>query len=333
MYEVFYKLRDRPFQLSPDPRFFFGSRCHKRAMAYLRYGLTQGEGFIVITGDIGTGKTTLMRTLFADLSKENVVAAQLVTTQLEADDMLRMVAAAFGLAHEGVSKAGLLKNLETFLMARNREGKRVLLVVDEAQNIPPRALEELRMLSNFQVGEKALLQSFLLGQQEFRQTLQGEGMEQLRQRVIAAYHLTPLDADETRSYMEHRLRLVGWTGDPSFSESAYAAIHKATVGIPRRINTFCDRLMLYGFLEETHVISENTVNAVSQELLQESPHLGGVGTASGVRRGIPSASPVEQRLVALEGSVQKLQDSIFRELSMIRRAVTPQNPKDPAEDK
>ena len=332
MYEAFYKLRGRPFQLSPDPRFFFGSRCHKRALAYLRYGLTQGEGFIVITGDIGTGKTTLMRTLFADLSKENVVAAQLVTTQLEADDMLRMVAAAFGLAHEGVSKAGLLKNLETFLMARNREGKRVLLVVDEAQNIPPRALEELRMLSNFQVGEIALLQSFLLGQQEFRQTLQGEGMEQLRQRVIAAYHLTPLDADETRSYMEHRLRLVGWAGDPSFSESAYVAIHKATLGVPRRINTFCDRLMLYGFLEEIHVISEKTIEAVSQELLQESPYVGG-NAVSGVRRSTSSEPPVEQRLAALEGSVQKLQDSIFRELGMIRRAVAPQSQTDATEDK
>lgn len=322
MYESFYKLRDRPFQLSPDPRFFFGSRCHKRAMAYLRYGLNQGEGFIVITGDIGTGKTTLMRTLFADLSKENAVAAQLVTTQLDAEDMLRMVAASFGLAHEGISKAALLKNLETFLMARTREGKRVLLVVDEAQNIPPRALEELRMLSNFQMGEKALLQSFLLGQQEFRQTLQGDGMEQLRQRVIAAYHLTPLDADETRSYMEHRLRLVGWAGDPSFSETAYAAIHKVTAGIPRRINTFCDRLMLYGFLEEIHAISEKTVEAVSEELLQETPRLNNSTDSSNVRDGI-SGSPVEQRLAALEGSVQKLQDSIYRELGMIRRAVAP----------
>ena len=328
MYESFYKLRDRPFQLSPDPRFFFGSRCHKRAMAYLRYGLTQGEGFIVITGDIGTGKTTLMRTLFSDLSKENVVAAQLVTTQLEADDMLRLIAAAFGLAHEDVTKAGLLKNLETFLMARAREGKRVLLIVDEAQNIPPRALEELRMLSNFQVGEKALLQSFLLGQQEFRQTLQGEGMEQLRQRVIASYHLTPLDIDETRLYIEHRLRLVGWAGDPSFNEGAYTAIHKVTAGIPRRINTFCNRLMLYGFLEEIHIITEETVEAVSQELLQESPYLGSAAI-SGARHG----EPVEQRLIALEGSMQKLQDSIYHELGMIRRAVAPQGQAGATEDK
>ncbi|MFZ5594457.1 MAG: XrtA/PEP-CTERM system-associated ATPase [Pseudomonadota bacterium] len=319
MYESFYKLRDKPFQLSPDPRFFFGSRSHKRAMAYLRYGVNQGEGFIVVTGDIGTGKTTLMRALFADLARENVVAAQLVTTQLEADDMLRMVAASFGLAHEGVSKAALLKNLEVFLTARAREGKRVLLVVDEAQNIPPRSLEELRMLSNFQAGEKALLQSFLLGQEEFRHVLQSDGLEQLRQRVIAAYHLNPLDADETRAYIEHRLRMAGWTSDPAFSEGAYTAIHETTGGIPRRINTFCDRLLLYGFLEEIHTIDEKAVAAVADELRQEVPR-----TQSSVARHeriAPAGGAVERRLAALEESVQTLQESIHRELGLIRRAV------------
>ncbi|MDX1251055.1 MAG: AAA family ATPase [Gammaproteobacteria bacterium] len=319
MYESFYKLRDKPFQLSPDPRFFFGSRSHKRAMAYLRYGVNQGEGFIVVTGDIGTGKTTLMRALFADLARENVVAAQLVTTQLEADDMLRMVAASFGLAHEGVSKAALLKNLEVFLTARAREGKRVLLMVDEAQNIPPRALEELRMLSNFQSGEKALLQSFLLGQEEFRHILQSDGLEQLRQRVIAAYHLNPLDADETRAYIEHRLRMAGWTADPAFSEGAYTAIHEATGGIPRRINTFCDRLLLYGFLEEIHTIDEKAVAAVAEELRQEVPRT--QGSVARHERIASTGGTVERRLAALEESVQTLQESIHQELGLIRRAV------------
>lgn len=319
MYESFYKLRDKPFQLSPDPRFFFGSRSHKRAMAYLRYGVNQGEGFIVVTGDIGTGKTTLMRALFADLARENVVAAQLVTTQLEADDMLRMVAASFGLAHEGVSKAALLKNLEVFLTARAREGKRVLLVVDEAQNIPPRSLEELRMLSNFQSGEKALLQSFLLGQEEFRHVLQSDGLEQLRQRVIAAYHLNPLDTDETRAYIEHRLRMAGWSGDPAFSEGAYTAIHETTGGIPRRINTFCDRLLLYGFLEEIHTLDEKAVAAVADELRQEVPRT--PGAVARHERITSTGSTVERRLAALEDSVQTLQESIHRELGLIRRAV------------
>ena len=270
MYESFYKFQARPFQLSPDPRFFYGSPVHKRAMSYLRYGLTQGEGFIVITGDIGTGKTMLVRTLFADLARENVVAAQLVTTQLEADDTLRMVAASFGLAHEGLDKATLLKNLETFMTARAREGKRVLLLVDEAQNLPPRSLEELRMLSNFQLGGKVLFQSFLLGQAEFRNTLQSKGLEQLRQRVIAAYHLEPLDLAQTRAYIEHRLTTVGWRGDPKFTDAAFAVIHQQSGGIPRRINTVCDRLMLFGSLEEVHTFDGDNVNLVIAELNQET---------------------------------------------------------------
>ena len=286
MYESFYKLQARPFQLSPDPRFFYGSPGHKRAMSYLRYGLTQGEGFIVITGDIGTGKTMLVRTLFTDLAKENVVAAQLVTTQLEADDTLRMVAASFGLAHEGLEKATILKNLETFMIARAREGKRVLLLVDEAQNLPPRSLEELRMLSNFQLGGRVLFQSFLLGQAEFRNTLQAKGLEQLRQRVIAAYHLEPLDAAQTRAYIEHRLSTVGWKDDPKFSDEAFAAIYQHSGGIPRRINTMCDRLMLFGCLEELHEFGPDKIDTVIAELKNE-----GAGTTPAKDTKDPSPVP------------------------------------------
>ncbi len=271
MYESFYKLSAKPFQLSPDPKFFFGSQGHKRAMSYLRYGLTQGEGFIVITGGVGTGKTTLVRTLFESLAKENIIAAQLVNTHLEADDTLRMVAAAFGLAHEGASKAAILKNLETFLMARSREGKRVLLVVDEAQNLPVESLEELRMLSNFQAGGRSLIQSFLLGQNEFRDTLQSDRLEQLRQRIIAAYHLEPLNADESREYIEHRMQLVGWANDPEISAESHQLIFAQTGGVPRRINTFCDRLMLFGYLEELHVLEPKHIQEVANELKQESP--------------------------------------------------------------
>jgi putative secretion ATPase (PEP-CTERM system associated) len=271
MYESFYNLSAKPFALNPDPRFFFGSRGHKRAQSYLQYGLTQGEGFIVITGDVGTGKTMLVRNLFAGLSKENIVAAQLVTTQLGADDMLRMIAASYGLAHEGLGKATLLKNLETFLITRAREGKRVLLVIDEAQNLPLSSLEELRMLSNFQLAGKVLLQSFLLGQADFKDTLRSPQMEQLRQRVIAAYHLNPLGEDETKTYIEHRLTLVGWTTDPVISDEAHAAIHKYTGGVPRLINQLCDRLLLFGYLEELLAIDLEHVDTVVKELQQETP--------------------------------------------------------------
>ncbi|MDO9190267.1 MAG: XrtA-associated ATPase, partial [Sulfurimicrobium sp.] len=247
MYEQFYGLKAKPFQLKPDPNFFFGSKGHKRAMAYLEYGLSQGEGFIVITGEVGAGKTTLVRNLFRNLESEKIIAAQIVNTHLDSDDTLRMVASAFGLPYEDATKASLLTRLEQFLRACDRQGKRALLVVDEAQNLSPRTVEELRMLSNFQTDDKSLLQTFLLGQPEFRRTLLSDDMQQLRQRVIATYHLGPMDATETRSYIEHRLHTVGWHGDPSVSDEAFSAIYDYSGGIPRKINTLCDRLFLMGY--------------------------------------------------------------------------------------
>ncbi len=269
MYDDFYKLTGKPFQLTPDHKFFFNSKGHNRAMAYLRYGLEQGEGFIVITGGIGTGKTTLVRNLFEELNDMNVMAAQLVTTQVDPDDMLRMVSASFGLAHEGLNKATLLHNLEAIARARHAEGKQMLLVVDEAQNLPARSVEELRMLSNFQVDDKALVQTFLLGQEEFKRTLQSPGMEQVRQRIIASYHLEPLSPDETEKYILHRLQLVDWKQDPTFADGVLRMIHEFTGGVPRRINAMCDRLMLYGCLEELHHLEKDAVLAVMQELEQE----------------------------------------------------------------
>ena len=237
MYQQFYGLSAKPFQLRPDPNFFFGSKGHKRAASYLEYGLAQEEGFIVITGEIGAGKTTLLRNLFNKLKSKNIVAAQIVSTHLDADDTLRMVAGAFGLPYDRDTKANLLNRIEQFLCACYRQNTRALLVVDEAQNLTPHSMEELRMLSNFQTADKSLLQIFLLGQPEFRKTLLGEDMKQLQQRVIATYHLGPMDVHETRSYIEHRLHTVGWRSDPRFSEAAFVAIYDFTGGIPRKINT------------------------------------------------------------------------------------------------
>ena len=269
MYESYYGLSDKPFRLRPDPHFFFGSKGHKRAMAYLEYGLSHGEGFIVVTGDVGAGKTTLVRNLFNQLPSDEIVAAHIVNTHLDADDTLRTVVAAFGLPYENASKTAMLARLEQFLRACDQEGKRALLVVDEAQNLTPRAVEELRMLSNFQTDEKSLLQTFLLGQPEFRTTLHSAGMQQLRQRVTASYHLGPMDAEETRAYIEHRLRTVGWHDDPTFSDNAYAAIHEYAGGIPRKVNALCDRLLLMGYLEELHALKEKDVNEVINDIQQE----------------------------------------------------------------
>src|SRR5919206_3940779 len=266
MYESYYGLTGKPFQLNPDPSFYFGSRQHRRAMAYLEYGLHQSEGFIVVTGDVGAGKTTIVRSLLDKLDAKQVVAAQLVSTQLDAEDTLRMVAAAFGLPGKDVPKSQMLLSLEAFLVSLTQQGKRALLIVDEAQNLTPRAVEELRMLSNFQLETHALLQSFLVGQPEFRQTMQSPHMLQLRQRVIAACHVGPMDSDETRGYIEHRLSKVGWHGDPKFEADAYEAVFRATGGIPRRINSVCDRVLLAGYLAQKQEFHVDDVDDVAREI-------------------------------------------------------------------
>jgi putative secretion ATPase (PEP-CTERM system associated) len=270
MYESFYGLTGKPFQLNPDPTFYFGSRQHRRAMAYLEYGLHQNEGFIVVTGEVGAGKTTMVRSLLGKLDPQKVVAAQLVSTQLDAEDTLRLVGASFGLRTQDVSKADMLLSLEAFLVAVTQQGKRALLIVDEAQNLTPRAVEELRMLSNFQLETHALLQSFLVGQPEFRQTMQSPHMLQLRQRVIAACHIGPLDNDETRGYIEHRLKCVGWKENPKFNADAYQAIFQCTSGIPRRVNSVCDRLMLSGFIAGKSVFGRAEVEEVARDMQDES---------------------------------------------------------------
>ncbi len=270
MYEAFYGLTNKPFQLNPDPSFYFGSKQHRRAKAYLDYGVSRNEGFIVITGEIGAGKTTLLRALIDGLHGTNVIVGHLVTTQLGAEDTLRMVGAAFGFRVKDVPKSELLITLEAFLISQTSKGKRCLLIVDEAQNLTPRAVEELRMLSNFQFGNQALMQSFLVGQPEFREILQRPEMEQFRQRVAATCHIGPLDLEETQRYIEHRLKCAGADGKPTFDPDTFEAIYKASNGIPRRINSVCDRLLLLGFLAGKTHLTRADVEEVVREFQQEA---------------------------------------------------------------
>ena len=270
MYESFYGLTSKPFQLNPDPAFYFASKQHRRATAYLEYGMHQNEGFIIITGEVGAGKTTIVRGLLEGLDQDKFVAAQLVSTQLDADDTLRLVGAAFGIRTRDVAKADVLMSLEAFLISMTSKGKRCLLIVDEAQNLTARAVEELRMLSNFQYGNHALLQSFLIGQPEFREILQSPQMMQFRQRVIASCHIGPMDVDETRGYVEHRLKHAGSSDCPTFSEDSFEAIFKASSGIPRRINAVCDRLLLSGYLNDKKAFKAADVEEVAREIEDET---------------------------------------------------------------
>lgn len=296
MYTEFYRLRSLPFQLGPDPRFFFGSTGHQKAMAYLTYGLTQGEGFIVITGEVGAGKTTLVGKLFETLNPKQIVSGKIVNTQMGADDTVRLVAGAFGIPSEGVEKATLLQRIEAFLKNVHASGRRALLVVDEVQNLSVRSLEELRMLSNFQIGQTTLLQSFLIGQPQFRPIMSSPDLEQLRQRVIASYHLGPLKEAETKFYIEHRLTTVGWDNDPVFAPGTMEAIYQRTDGVPRKINTLCSRLLLFGCLEDIHTLEPHMVDQVAEELAQEL-----YGTSDSANAPLPKPDQPVQ-LAALERS-------------------------------
>lgn len=269
MYESHFGLTATPFSLTPDPDFYYETRGHSNALAYLKFGVYQGEGFVVVTGEIGAGKTTMVRALLGGLDDQKIVAAQIVSTQLEAGDLLRSVAIAFGIPQASQSKPDLIATIEAFLTSLVLENKRALLVVDEAQNLNRAAIEELRMLSNFQIGSHALLQSFLVGQPELRALITSKPMEQLRQRIIASCHLGPMDAAETRAYIEHRLHKVGWNGNPGIDAAAFDLIYRRTSGIPRRVNLLCSRLLLSAFLGGDQAITEAAVENVANDILVE----------------------------------------------------------------
>lgn len=337
MYESYFGLTGKPFQLNPDPTFYYGSRGHKRAFAYLEYGLYQSEGFIVITGEIGAGKTTIVRSLLEQLDPAKVVAAQLVSTQLDADDVLRAVAVAFGLPVKGTDKAMLLATLEAFLCQCATEKKRALLVVDEAQNLTPAAVEELRMLSNFQLGQQALLQSFLIGQPELREMMRSPQMQQLRQRVIASYHLGPLDKAEAREYVEHRLKQVGWKNDPRFEPECFDLIHTVTGGIPRRINTLCNRLLLAAYLGEQHTLGPNDVQSIAREIRDElGPDaaltrvavVGGTAADSALTTRMDTAT-LHKHFDHLEERIDRLEKTVSAAVDLLHRLLHPDRASKP----
>jgi len=309
MYAEFYGLTAPPFQLTPDARFFYESTVHRQAMAYLVYGLHHAEGFIIITGEVGAGKTILVENLLSTIDRSSFVTAKIVTTQLAGDDLLHLVAAGFGIAKEGLAKGPLLQRISEFVTAQHRNSKRVLLIVDEAQNLSFEALEELRMLSNIVIDRTMALQSFLLGQPQFRATLGSPRLDQLRQRVTAAYHLGPLGESESRAYVEHRLRRADWKGDPHFTEDCFPLIHQRTAGVPRQINTLCSRLLLFGFLEELHTLTADAVEKVANDLREEiavvATPLAVADTAADPVGSGETLSQISHRLAVLEDTVHK----------------------------
>jgi putative secretion ATPase (PEP-CTERM system associated) len=269
MYQAFYKLRGKPFQLTPDPGMLFPSKGHRRAMAYLLYGFEQGEGFVVITGAVGTGKTLLIQKLFEELAHRNLAVASIASANLDGEDMLPAVASALALPFEGRSKEALLQDVKRHLISLHARQTHALLVVDEAQTLTPAALEMLRILSNLEFRGRALLQVFLVGQTELRRIIVSNHMEQLRQRIIASHRLDPMSEEESRAYILHRLHAVGWNNDPELAPEVFSGVYLASRGIPRKINLLMDRLLLHGYLEELHHLDQAELAIVLDEIHEE----------------------------------------------------------------
>lgn len=278
MYLEYYGFHDHPFLMSPDARLFFPSTVHSRAHAHLVYGLSQREGFVIVTGEVGAGKTTLIERLCAELDPTSFVVARIMTTQVSGDDLLRLVANEFHVPPEG-NKADLLRGIMDTLRLGEQAGRRHVLIVDEAQALPVSALEELRMLSNVTENGRALLQVILLGQPQLRRIMASPDLDQLRQRVLASYHLGGLSIEETRAYVEHRMHAVGWTGNPSWGVGALDMVHRHTNGIPRRINRLCARVLLSGALEQAPELTAEMVDLTAREL--EDDLSGGAAVANG----------------------------------------------------
>jgi general secretion pathway protein A len=288
MYTEFYGLREKPFSLSPDPRFLFLSDSHREALAHLLYGIEQGEGFIAITGEVGTGKTTLCRTLLQRIEPGSEVAF-LFNPQLSGVELLQAIDAELGLETEGKSRRELMDQLNRFLLAKRQEGRRVLLLIDEAQNLEREALEQVRLLSNLETDTTKLIQIILIAQPELDAMLERPELRQLRQRINVRWRLRPLSASETRDYVRHRLRVAA--GGPRadvFSDLALREIHRRSGGVPRIINRLCDRALLAGYAGGVKEIGLGTVAEVQRELdgREASPAASGSrGAGRGARLG------------------------------------------------
>lgn len=267
MYEGFYGLREKPFNLTPDPKFLFLSEVHKGALGHLLYGIRRKEGFMVITGDIGTGKTTICRVILDRLDKTKT--ALVLNPLLSEDELLRTILQDFGIGSQGATKKELIDNLNVFLLGLFPQGYQAVLIIDEAQNLSPSVLEQVRLLSNLETEKEKLLQIVLVGQAELRKKLRMESLKQVNQRISIRYHLGPLRKEEVPRYINHRLMVAGSDGRIQFSKGALKDVYRYSGGIPRLMNLICDRALLAGYTAQTDDIGRKMIKQGIESLGEE----------------------------------------------------------------
>jgi len=282
MYEQFFNLKTKPFELVPNPEFLFLSKGHKKAITYLDYGIREKVGFILLTGEVGSGKTTILRNLIKEV-KEQIVLSKIFNTKVTSDQLIAMINEDFGLQVSGKDKVALLRDLYEFLIEQYAIGCQPILIIDEAQNLSVELLEEVRMLSNLESDRAKLLQIVLVGQPELRSTLAGAELTQLRQRISLTCHLKPLSGEEVTQYIYHRLEIAGNRDAVVLPDETFELIYQFSRGIPRLVNIICDFLMISAFVEQTREISMELVREVVGELEEDNRYWEG-STQPGAKR-------------------------------------------------
>lgn len=265
MYCQFYGLKERPFNVTSDPAFFFSSKKHKEAISHLIYGVSQRKGIMVLTGEIGTGKTTICRFFLNHVGK-NVKTAFILNPSFSETQLLESILKDFGISPKSKTKLDMVWELNNFLLRESNTGNNLVLIVDEAQNLKPNLLEQIRLLSNLETEKDKLLQVILVGQPELNNRINLYDLRQLRQRIMVRYHIGPLDNDEIKSYISHRLEVAGSQGRVEFNNEAIDTISRFSGGTPRLINMICDRALLAGFVSETNHIDLNIIKKCIEEL-------------------------------------------------------------------
>jgi putative secretion ATPase (PEP-CTERM system associated) len=309
MYTAFFGFKYKPFQLTPDPEFLYLSRAHKKAMTYLKYGIADNSGFILLTGEIGTGKTTILRSMIKDIPQD-VKLARINNTKVNSEQLISMISEDFGLDVKGLDKTRLLSNLSDFLISQYAQGGRSMIIIDEAQNLSSDLLEEIRLLSNLETDKSKLLQIILVGQPELNIKLGSPKLEQLRQRMTVCTHISPLTRDEIESYIKYRLKVAGNEEAIAFDEGVLDAVYSFSKGIPRLINILCDFTLLTAFTDEKKTIDMALINEVINDLINESPETKAAAAISEEGMSTDKYSEIENALSSIHLRLRNLESAV-----------------------